>query len=152
MNIEAETLRQSGDYVETTSAKSIPADKGAPRDERSMSSESGMTIVTALTGPHVKDHVVRALHELPEFPGCFFLDARGRGAGGFYAASESDLRYQHFLQLQIACRPDQAGAIRSAIAVVAWTGRQGDGVIFTTDATSFVRIRERARPNTGATT
>lgn len=121
-----------------------------------MSSESGMTIVTALIRPHMKEHVVRALHDLPEFPGFFFLDARGQGRGrgtsGSYAASESDFTYHHFLQLQIACRPDQVSAIRDLIAVAACTGRKGDGVIFTTDATSFVRIRERARPNSGATT
>lgn len=118
-----------------------------------MSSESGKTIVTALIRPHMKEHVVRALHDLPEFPGFFFLDARGqgrgRGTGGSYAASESDFTYHHFLQLQIACRPDQVGAICDLIAVVAWTGRKGDGVIFTTDATSFVRIREGPVPRSG---
>lgn len=120
-----------------------------------MSSESGMTIVTALIRPHMKDHVVRALHDLPEFPGFFFLDvrgqSRGRGTGGSYTASESELTHQHFLELQIVCRPEQASEIRNAIATAAWTGQKGDGVIFTTDATSFVRIREKARPNTGAT-
>lgn len=118
-----------------------------------MSSESGMTIVTALIRPHMNEHVVRALHDLPEFPGFFFLEARGQGrgrgaGGGAYTASESDLTYHHFLQLQIACRPDQASKIRNAIAAAAWTGRKDDGVIFATDATSFVRIRE----DTGATT
>lgn len=118
-----------------------------------MSSESGTTIVTALIRPHMKEHVVRALHDLPEFPGFFFLEVRGqgrrRGAGGSYAASESDLTYDHFLQLQIACRPDQASEVCNAFAVAAWTGRRGDGVIFTTDANSFVRIREKGRPDAG---
>lgn len=72
----------------------------------------------------------------------------GARGGGAYTASESDLTYHHFLQLQIACRPDQASKIRNAIAAAAWTGRKDDGVIFATDATSFVRIRE----DTGATT
>jgi len=53
-----------------------------------MSTESGMTIVTALIRPHMEGRVVRALHDLPEFP----------------------------------------------------------GVIFTTDAHSFIRIREKGRP------
>lgn len=118
-----------------------------------MSSDSGMTIVTALIRPHMKDHVVRALHDLPDFPGFFFLDVRGQGreggAGGSYTASESDLTYHHFLQLQIACRPKRVSEIRNAIALAAWTGRKGDGVIFTTDAASFVRIREEGRPNPG---
>lgn len=120
-----------------------------------MSSVSGMTIVAALIRPHMREHVVRALHDLPEFPGFFFLDAHGqghgRGAGGSYTACESDLTYHHFLQLQIAYQPDQAGKIRNAIAVAAWTGRKGDGVIFATDAPSFVRIRDQGRAHTGAT-
>lgn len=120
-----------------------------------MSTESGMTIVTALIRPHMEEHVVRALHDLPEFPGFFFLEARGqgrgRGAGGSYAASESDLTYHHFLQLQIACRPDKASEVCNAISAAAWTGRQGDGIIFTTAATSFVRIREKGRPNAEGT-
>ncbi len=111
-----------------------------------------MIVVTALIRPHMKDHVVRALHDLPEFPGFFFVEVRGqgraRGAGGSYT-SESKLTYHHFLQLQIACRPDQVSEIRNAIVVSAWTGRKGDGVIFTTDATSFVRIREKGRPDPG---
>lgn len=118
-----------------------------------MNTESGMTIVTALIRPHMKEYVLRALHDLPEFPGFFFLEVhgqgRGRGTGGSYRASESDLTYHHFLQLQIACRPDQVSEIRNAIVVSAWTGRKGDGVIFTTDATSFVRIREKGRPDPG---
>jgi len=117
-----------------------------------MSSVSGMTIVTALIRPHMKDHVVRVLHGLPEFPGFFFREARGqggrRGASDPYMASESDLTYRHFLQLQIASRPEQAS--RNAIAVAAWTGRKGDGVVFTTDAPSFDRAREKA-PDIGAT-
>ena len=116
-----------------------------------MSSQSGTTIVTALTRPHMQERVVWALHNLPEFPDFFFLEARGQGggrsAGGSYTASESDLTDHHFLQLQIACRPDQASEIRNAVAAAAWTGRKGDGAIFATDTTSFVRIRERGRPD-----
>lgn len=117
-----------------------------------MNSESDMTIVTALIRPHMKEHVVRALHDLPEFPGFFFLDvrgqSRGRGTGGSYTASESELTHQHFLELQIVCRPEQASEIRNAIGTAAWTGRKGDGAIFTTNTTSFVRIREKGPPDT----
>ena len=115
-----------------------------------MSTDTGMTIVTALIRPHMEGHVVRALHDLAEFPGFFIADVRGqgrgRGAGGVFTATEIDLTYHRFLQLQTVCRSDMADVICDAIAAAAWTGRKGDGVIYTTDAHSFVRIREVGEP------
>lgn len=114
-----------------------------------MTTEQSMTIVTALIRPQMEGRVVHALHDLPEFPGFFFVEARGqgrgRGAGGAYTASEFDLTYHQYLQLEIVCRSDMAGEICDAITGAAWTGHKGDGVVFTTDAHSFVRIREKGR-------
>lgn len=116
-----------------------------------MSTEAEMIIITALIKPHMEGHVVQALHDLPEFPGFFITEARGqgrgRGAGGSYRASEFDLTYHHFLQLQIVCAANAVSQICSAIAAAAWTGRKGDGVIFTSAAQSFGRIREIGRPS-----
>ena len=115
-----------------------------------MTTESGMTIVTALIRPHMEGHVVHALHDMPEFPGFYITEVRGqgrgRGAGGSFSASEFDLTYHHFLELQIVCRSDMAEEVCRTIAAAAWTGRRGDGVVFTTDAHSFVRIREVGGP------
>jgi nitrogen regulatory protein P-II 1 len=115
-----------------------------------MSTEHVMTIVTALIRPHMEGRVVEALHGLPEFPGFFITEVRGqgrgRGAGGSYQATELDITYHRFLQLQIACRSDAADGICRAITAAAWTGRKGDGVVFTTPADSFVRIREAGGP------
>jgi len=115
-----------------------------------MSTEPGMTIITALIRPNMEGPVVRALHDLPEFPGFFIIDARGqgrgRGAGGAYRASEFDLTYHRLLKLQIVCRADLADDICDTIVAAAWTGHKGDGVVFTTDAHSFVRIRDKGRP------
>ena len=115
-----------------------------------MSTDAAMTIVTALIRPRMEGHVVQALHDLPEFPGFCITEARGqgrgRGAGGAYRAAEFDLTYHHFLQLQIVCRSDAASQISSIIAAAAWTGHKGDGVIFTTDANAFMRIREVGGP------
>ena len=115
-----------------------------------MSTESGMTIITALIRPHMEGRVVHALHELPEFPGFFVVEARGqgrgRGAGGAYVATEFDLTYHQYLQIEIVCRSDLAEEICKAIVGAAWTGHKGDGVVFTTDAHSFVRIREKGHP------
>lgn len=115
-----------------------------------MSTKFETTIVTALIRPHMEGRVVHALHDLPEFPGFFITEARGqgrgRGAGGSYQATEFDLTYHDFLQLQIVCRSDASDDICRVIAAAAWTGRKGDGVIFATDAHSFVRIREVGGP------
>jgi nitrogen regulatory protein PII len=120
-----------------------------------MTTESGMTIVTALIRPHMEGRVVHALHDLPEFPGFFVADVRGqgrgRGAGGSYSATEFDLTYHRFLQLQIVCRSGLADEICNTIAASAWTGHRGDGVVFTTDAHSFVRIRETGGPKEAST-
>jgi nitrogen regulatory protein PII len=120
-----------------------------------MTTESGMTIVTALIRPHMEGRVVRALHDLPEFPGFFVAEVRGqgrgRGAGGSYSATEFELTYHRFLQLQIVCRSGLADEICNTIAASAWTGHKGDGVVFTTDAHSFVRIREKGRPKEAST-
>jgi nitrogen regulatory protein PII len=115
-----------------------------------MNIEPEMTIVTALIRPQMEGRVVQALHELPDFPGFFLVEARGqgrgRGAGGSYQANEFDLTYHRYLQPEIVCRSGLATDICDLIAGAAWTGRKGDGVIFTTDAHSFVRIREVGGP------
>jgi len=111
-----------------------------------MSTKSEMEVVTALIRPHMEGRVVHALHDLPEFPGFFVSEVRGqgrgRGAGGTYQATEFELTYHHFLQLQILCRPEIAGDVCRTIAAAAWTGHKGDGVIFSTAANTFLRIRE----------
>jgi nitrogen regulatory protein PII len=105
-----------------------------------------MILVTALIRPHMEARVVQALHELPEFPGFFITEVRGqgrgRGAGGSYEAMETDLTYHRLLQIQLVCRADSAVEIQRRITQSAWTGRKGDGVIFSVDAASFSRIRE----------
>lgn len=111
----------------------------------------GLRLVTALIHPHLEGRVVRALHELPEFPGFSLVEARGqgrgRGAGGTYVASEYNLTYQRHLQVQIVCRAGAVDEIVEALVRAGWTGRRGDGVISVSPVESFVRIRE-----TGAAT
>lgn len=115
-----------------------------------MTIESAMTIVTALIRPHMEGRVVRALHEFPEFPGFYITEARGqgrgRGEGGAYKATEFDLTYHRYLHLQLVCRSAIADEICDAIAAAAWTGHKGDGVVFSSQADSFIRIREVGKP------
>lgn len=111
-----------------------------------MSIDDQMTLITALIRPHMEGHVVRALHDLPDFPGFTFTQVRGqgrgRGAGGHYVSSETDLTYHQFLELRLVCQTELADEICDRIASAAWTGRKGDGVVFTTPVHTFARIRE----------
>lgn len=114
-----------------------------------MSIDDQMTLITALIRPHMEGHVVRALHDLPDFPGFTFTDVRGqgrgRGQGGHYVSSETDLTYHQFLELRLVCRTELASEIGDRIASAAWTGRKGDGVVFTAPVHTFARIREIGR-------
>ena len=109
-------------------------------------SGDGLRLVTALIHPHLEGRIVRALHDLPEFPGFTLMEVRGqgrgRGAGGTYVASEYDLTYQRHLQLQIICRAGAVDGIVETLSRAGWTGRRGDGVIFVSFVDSFARIRE----------
>ncbi|MBX9590149.1 MAG: P-II family nitrogen regulator [Hyphomonadaceae bacterium] len=118
-----------------------------------MSTDPEFVVVTALIKPHMEGSVVRALHDLPEFPGFSLTEVRGqgrgRGAGGTYRATEYDFSYLRHLQLQIVCRGEAAPQICDVIAAAAWTGHKGDGVIFTTPLRYFVRVGEAGRPPAG---
>lgn len=114
-----------------------------------MSIDGEVILVTALIRPYMEEHVVQSLHDLPEFPGFTFTAARGqgrgRGQGGSYVSSNTDLTYHQFLELRLVCRSEFAGEICDRIASAAWTGRKGDGVVFTTPVRTFARIREIGR-------
>lgn len=40
-----------------------------------------LSLVTAFIHPHLEARVIRALHDLPEFPGFSVAEARGQGRG-----------------------------------------------------------------------
>jgi nitrogen regulatory protein PII len=114
-----------------------------------MTENAAMTLITALIRPHMEGHVVRALHDLPDFPGFTFDEVRGqgrgRGQGGSYVSTDTNLTYQQFLELRLVCRSELADQICDRIASAAWTGRKGDGVVFTTQVQTVARIREIGR-------
>ncbi|CAL8979265.1 Nitrogen regulatory protein P-II [Rhodoplanes serenus] len=115
-----------------------------------MSTDPEFTVVTAMIQAHMEGHVIDALHGLPEFTGFSLTEVRGQGrgqgVGGSYTATEFGFSYQRHLQIQIVCRTEQARLICRTIAEAARTGHKGDGIIFTTPAADFVRIREFGRP------
>lgn len=110
---------------------------------------AAMTLITALIRPHMEGHVVRALHDLADFPGFTFDEVRGqgrgRGRGGAYVSTDTDFTYQQFLELRLVCRSELTDEICDRIASAAWTGRKGDGVLYTTPVHKFARIREIGR-------
>lgn len=111
-----------------------------------MSTDAAMVEVTALIRPNMEGHVVRALHDLPEFPGFFLSEVRGqgrgRGKGGSYVSTEWDLTYHRYLEIRLVCPADQASRMCDIIVAAAWTGNKGDGVVFTTPVYSFGNVRE----------
>lgn len=115
-----------------------------------MSTEAAMTLVTALIKPEMEGRVVRALHDLPEFPGFSVVEVRGqgrgRGRGGEYTATEYDFVYLRHLQLQIVCDAEHADEVCRTIVAAAWTGHRGDGIVFTSPVGSYARIRYSGRP------
>jgi nitrogen regulatory protein PII len=111
-----------------------------------MNTDNGMILITALIRPHMEGHVVRALHDLADFPGFTFDEVRGqgrgRGQGGAYVVSDEDITYHQYLELRLVCPMDQADEICRRIEAAAWTGRKGDGVVYTMPVNTFARIRE----------
>jgi len=111
-----------------------------------------VTLVTALIRPHMEAHVVRALHDLTDFPGFTVSEARGqgrgRGKGGAYVSSETNLTYHRFLELRLVCKSELADVICNRIASAAWTGRKGDGSR-AYYASPHVRPHQGNRPTSG---
>ena len=118
-----------------------------------MNTDEPMTVVIALIRPNMEGRVVQAPHDLPEFPGFFIGEGRGqgrgRGAGGAYISAETELSYHRTLRMEIVCPSASAEMVCSRIREAAWTGRKGDGVVFTTAALTLTRIREGAPRSEG---
>ncbi len=105
-----------------------------------MTDKLAMTLVT----PHMEERVILALRDLTDFHGFTFTEVRGqgrgRGQGDAYVYTELHLIFYRFLELCLVCRPELADEICDRIASAAWTGRKGDGVVFTTTVNDFARI------------
>lgn len=108
-----------------------------------------MKRIEATIQPHRLSAVVRALHELPHFPGFTLTDARGqgrgRGTGGSFKITEDDIDYHLKIVLVIVCADGLAAEIAHTIQQAAHTGRSGDGIITLTDLAGVIRIRTGER-------
>ena len=104
-----------------------------------------MKEIKAILQSHIVSRVVRALHELPRFPGLTLSDARGqghgRGAGGSFKLTEDDIDYHRKVILEVVCDDDLATNIAETIRQAAHTGNKGDGIILISGLAEVIRIR-----------
>jgi nitrogen regulatory protein P-II 1 len=109
------------------------------------SPEKAMKEIKAVIQPHMLSKVMRALHELPHFPGVTVTpvrgQGRGRGAGGAFKVTEDGIDYHNKVMLDVYCSPANAREIAEAIRKAAHTGLEGDGLIVVADVERVVRIR-----------
>lgn len=108
-----------------------------------------MKEVKAVIQPHMMDRVIKALHELPHFPGMTIFEVsgqgRGRGEGGAYLPTEETIFYERRKLIEIVCADEAAESIAEAICRSARTGMRGDGLILITDIPAVIRIRSGER-------
>jgi nitrogen regulatory protein P-II 1 len=107
-----------------------------------------MKEIKAIIKPQMADAVVRALHELPHFPGLTLHTAhgqgRGRGAHQEYKPSVEDVFDHEVSRLEVVCADEMAGSIVDTIRQAAHTGARGDGIIVVTPIERVIRIRSGA--------
>lgn len=108
-----------------------------------------MKEIKASIQPHMADQVIKALHELPHFPGLTMFEVsgqgRGRGEGGAYLPTEETIFHDRRKLIQIVCADEVAESIAETIRQAARTGMRGDGLIVITDIGEVIRIRSGER-------
>ena len=104
-----------------------------------------MKEIKATIQPHMLSKVVRALRELPHFPGLTVFkcrgQGRGRGKGGSFVLTEDEIDYHEKERMEIICADEAADSIVATIAAHAQTGNPGDGIITITEVVFTVRLR-----------
>ena len=104
-----------------------------------------MKEIKATIQPQMLSRVIRALYELPHFPGFTLFkcegQGRGRGEGGAFVMTEDIIRYQAKERVEIVCADDMVDTIVDVITDNARTGNPGSGIITVSDIPYVVRIR-----------
>ena len=112
-----------------------------------------MKEVKAIIQPHMLTAAVRALHELPHFPGLTVTEVtgqgRGRGAGGAYQPSADNVFFHRKTVIEIYCEDDQAAEIARIIHRAARTGRKGDGIVVVRPIDGLIRVRSHPEEPAG---
>ncbi len=104
-----------------------------------------MKIVIAYIRPEMLDDVIYTLHGVEALRGASICDGRGFGAWRLDESPEAIQRepgnFRPHVRMEIACSDDVAAEVVKAISASAHTGMSGDGLVFTIDADTCVRIR-----------
>lgn len=108
-----------------------------------------MKLIQAFVAPHRVATVIRALRQLPHFPGYTLLqgsgESRGQGQGGMHMPSEADIDAHKVSVLILACPDDEVTLIADTIRQQAHTGLPGDGLILISELLDAQRIRNNER-------
>ncbi len=103
-----------------------------------------MKEIKATIQPQMLSRVIRALHELPHFPGVTIVKCeghgRGRGKGGAFVTTEDTIGFQSKQRVEIVCTDEIAQDIVDVILRNARTGNPGSGILTVTDIAHVVRI------------
>ncbi len=104
-----------------------------------------MKIVIAYVKPEMLDDVLYALHEVKGLRGASICDGRGFGAWRLDESPEAIQRepgnFRPHVRMEILCSDEVAAEVAKAISASARTGMPGDGLVFTVDADTCIRIR-----------
>lgn len=103
-----------------------------------------MKEIKAVIKPHKVEEVLRALHTIPDLPGCIVSQVKGFGRspknnGGDLLESDS------WTKLEIVVPDRFVKIILNTIQTHAHTGQKGDGKIFVIEAVDALAIRTGKR-------
>ncbi|MCD6327266.1 P-II family nitrogen regulator [bacterium] len=103
-----------------------------------------MKIVIAYIKPEMLSDVVYALHGLEGLRGASICDGRGFGAWRLDESPEAVQRepgnFRPHARIEIACSDNMTAEVMKTICESARTGMPGDGLVFSIDADTCVRI------------
>ena len=104
-----------------------------------------MKIVIAYVRPEMFDDVVYALHAVKGLRGASISDGRGFGAWRLDESPEAIQKesgnFRRHVRLEIICSDDVAAEVVKTISTSGRTGIWGDGLVFTMDVGTCIRIR-----------
>ncbi len=108
-----------------------------------------MKRIVAFVKPNMVDHVVFALHEVPDFPGASLSEVQCIGSGSRDPLGPSDRTplhaYPRAIRIEIVCAAKMAETIIATIRANAHTGLPDDGKIYVSPVEEAVRIRTGER-------
>jgi len=103
-----------------------------------------MQEIKAFIKPFKLDEVMQALSEIAGLSGMSFNRVegygRGRGSEGSIPLTGEEVRFVHYVKLEIVCRDELTSKIVEAVRLAAHTGLRGDGKIYISRVDDAVRI------------